>query len=294
MLHFDANREPVAPRDAATVIVLRPGRPDGVEVYCVKRSDKSAFMAGAVAFPGGKVDASDADEAWAPLVGALPERARRLADPARAATALAIAACRETFEEAGLLCVRRRGAGAARAAGASEDDVAAARAALASGKSLRQAVADAGLELALDGLVPFARWVTPAAEARRFDARFYLVRAPEAHEARVDGHEATDGFWARPSDVLARFEAGELWLAPPTSRKSSSVRDAVDVPSALEIGAAQSLLSVCPEVASDASGRVVLTLPGDPEHSLPEARVAGPSRFVLHDGRFRSAHYEAT
>ena len=50
--------EPVTPRQAATVIVLRGGS-DGLEVLLVKRNPAQRFMGGAWVFPGGAVDAGE-------------------------------------------------------------------------------------------------------------------------------------------------------------------------------------------------------------------------------------------
>ena len=55
-------------------------------------------------------------------------------------------------------------------------------------------------------LVPWVRWVTPEISPKRFDARFFLARAPEGQEPRVDGCEATEGLWITPRE--ARLVAG--------------------------------------------------------------------------------------
>mgnify|MGYP000323000449 CR=1 FL=1 len=52
-------REPVATRPAATVLLLRDG-PDGVEVLMTRRSLTASFAPGAYVFPGGGIDAADA------------------------------------------------------------------------------------------------------------------------------------------------------------------------------------------------------------------------------------------
>lgn len=56
--------EPVRPRQAATVIVLRGGA-DTLEVLLVKRNPAQRFMGGAWVFPGGAVDAGDGDDSSA-------------------------------------------------------------------------------------------------------------------------------------------------------------------------------------------------------------------------------------
>lgn len=53
--------EPVTPRQAATVIVLRGGA-QALEVLLVQRNPRQRFMGGAWVFPGGAVDAVDGED----------------------------------------------------------------------------------------------------------------------------------------------------------------------------------------------------------------------------------------
>ena len=66
---------PAVPRDAATVILLRQ-EPCGVEAYLLRRTAELEFAPGACVFPGGSVDARDAD----PASGG-PDPARRIGPP---------------------------------------------------------------------------------------------------------------------------------------------------------------------------------------------------------------------
>jgi 8-oxo-dGTP pyrophosphatase MutT (NUDIX family) len=269
-LAFDAARPVAAPRDAATVLLVREGSV-GLEVFCVERNVRSGFLGGAVVFPGGKIDASDRD------VGARnrPDRVELVASSDDDARALAVGACRELLEEAGVL-----------ASGVSSDVAHGIRSAMAQGTSFAVALEEARLALELDRLVAFARWITPEAEARRFDARFFVMALPEGQHAEHDGHETTRSFWSRPTEVLARFAAGAIQLAPPTTRCLELLSGARDIDHALSIARAQRLEPVCPRfVAADPP---FLALPGDPEHSVAERIVAGPTRFVLREGRFVS------
>jgi len=277
LLSFNPNQEPSVPRDAATVVVIRD-TPKGIEVFCVLRHQKSSFLGGAVVFPGGKVDAADAVDEWIQLVTTPHPRASVFATDAGHARALSIAACRETLEEGRILPVE--GALDAR-------ELDALHAALvARPGSLREELAQRGLRLALDGLVPWGRWVTPTAEPRRFDARFFLLELPPGQEGRHDEHETTMSFWSSPAGVLERFARGEIFLAPPTTRTLELLADARDARQAMALAAEQPLLPVCPRFVP--SEPVYLALPGDPSHEVQERRIAGPSRFVLRDGRFVS------
>jgi 8-oxo-dGTP pyrophosphatase MutT (NUDIX family) len=283
LLSFDPKRDPTVPRHASTVVVVRDGA-SGLEVFLVLRHTKSAFLGGAVVFPGGKLDPSDDDPAWGAQTTTPHPRAGMLVaayegHDAPTARALAVAACRETLEEGRILPLD---------APIADAEVEALRVALvASPGSLCAALTRLGRRLALDALVPWARWVTPGAEARRFDARFYLLELPAGQVGRHDEHETTMSFWGRPAEVLERFTRGEIVLAPPTTRTLELLASCPDVRAARALAMEQSLLPVCPSF-QPGDEAPFLALPGDPTHEVRERRVSGPTRFVLRDGRFVS------
>jgi len=245
----------------------------------VLRHKKSTFLGGAVVFPGGKVEPADGADAWTAQATPPHPRAAAFATEQAPARALSVAACREMLEEGGILPLDAPFPAA---------EVAALRTELlrSPGTSLAEALARRGRRLALNALVPWARWITPTAESRRFDARFFLLLLPEGQEGQHDDHETTMSFWARPAEVLERSGKGEIFLAPPTTRTLELLADARDARTALAIAAAQPLAPICPTfIPADPP---YLALPGDPAHEVRERRVAGPTRFVLRDGRFLS------
>ena len=152
------------------------------------------------------------------------------------------------------------------------------RASLEGGESFATLLEQAGIRLATDRLIPFARWVTPTAESRRYDARFYLARAPEGQGGLHDEHETVSSVWSTPARMLGAFDAGDVFLAPPTTRCLELLKGAVDVDAALALASDQSLAPICPELLPS-EDRIVLALPGDPAHSVKDRRVAGPTRF---------------
>ena len=256
------------PKDAATVIVVRAGRSTSeIEIFAVVRNPKSGFLGGALVFPGGKVDPADR------LVELVHGPANRWA-LLDASHELATCAVRETLEEAGLL---HTDADASR--------VVDARRKLVAGMSFEEAVMP--LAPTARGLVPFARWITPRAESRRFDTRFFLFVAEGHTEADHDGHETVAGFWLTPREAIEKFHAGEVMLAPPTLRVFELLSGCTSTDAAVELANAQSLAPICPEfVPGDPP---MLVLPGDPLHPEPDVRCALGTRFVLRDGRFQSS-----
>jgi 8-oxo-dGTP pyrophosphatase MutT (NUDIX family) len=258
---------PAQPRDAATVMLLRPagGDPDGggLEVYMLRRKSSMAFAPGAYVFPGGSVDARDADEqvAWAgPGTG---EWGRIFDAPPELACALVCAAVRETFEESGVLL-----------AGPSADSVVADTtgadweadrlALLDRSLSLAEMLARRGLVLRSDLLRPWSRWITPVIEERRFDARFFAAALPPHQRTRDVGGEAAEVAWVGPADAIAMGRSREIVLWPPTAVTLAELAACGDVAAALR---PRTVRPVLPE-ASVAEGAAWLTIPADLEYPL--------------------------
>lgn len=188
-------------RAAATVIIVRDCPSAPPEILMMERASTMAFAAGALVFPGGAVDA--ADHAWAATLDSGMD-----ADEAAAR----IAAIRETLEESGLLVGLNGAIDPAMLA-----DI---RARLLAGAALADLAAQAGLTLALDMLVPFARWHPAAQEQaiRVYDTRFYLAQAPQGQMASADETENVRLFWSSAQATLARCDAGDGHVIFPTRR----------------------------------------------------------------------------
>ena len=277
MLDLNATRAPAIPRDAATVVLLRDGH-GKFEVFSVKRHGKIGFAGGAIVFPGGKVDPADQDPAWEHLFATQTKRASELAETPQVARATVVAACRELLEEAGYLPLTGDALSAERFAELRID----------SSKLIAWLKSE---QRRLDGasLVPLSRWLTPEAEARRFDTRFFLHRASESAKPTHEGYENTASFWATPQDTLAQFDRSEIQLLPPTHRTLAWLSSYSDVTSALEAANAHTLAIICPRLiqqVDDMGTTLALALPGDPEHDIRYALSEGPSRFVLRGERW--------
>ena len=201
---------PPPTRDASTVVLLRDRVADGgaashVEVLLMRRVASMKFAAGAVVFPGGSVDPEDGN-AQVDLPAGYPEK---LAADEPLSRALVCAAVRETFEEAGVLLVR----------GEAPEQWAQERRALdARETSLAAVLARHGLRLDADVVKPWARWVTPEPEVKRFDTRFFVAAMPDGQRAAGDdaGGEADGSAWMRPQHALDGCFAGEITMLPPT------------------------------------------------------------------------------
>lgn len=250
------------PRDAATVILLRPAGL-GFEVFLLRRRKTASFMGGAFVFPGGVADADDDD--------------------------LHVTAARELFEEAGVLLASTPVAA---------EQAAALRHRLLEGAKLGPLLAEAGLRLDPAALAYFAHWITPSAELKRFSARFFVARLPDGQAPSFDDQETVDEIWLAPADALAR--ARELSLPPPQvhSLAALAALASIDEVFARAAAGAATPHPIMPRLTPTPGGFALL-LPWDPEYTTagtgdsapmpadhPLAR--GPSRFVLEDRTWKN------
>jgi 8-oxo-dGTP pyrophosphatase MutT (NUDIX family) len=249
-------------------LILRDGR-DGPEVFMVVRHHEIDFASGALVFPGGKVDAEDAESEWDDLVsGAPPEGLDR---------SFAIAALRETFEEAGILIARRRGGDALIDAREAHGLVAAHRTA---GQQSRfvDLIRDAKLELAMDLLVRFAHWITPVGLPKRYDTHFFLVAAPVDQAGAHDGSESVEGFWIRPADALRDAKQGRRSLVPATRLNLDKLSRSATVADAVAAARVGSIVTVMPHVTRNADGSRSLRIPQEAGYGISELFVAAGER----------------
>ena len=234
----DGRLSPAVPRDAATVILLRQAA-SGVEAFLLRRTAELEFAPGAYVFPGGSVDARDADEGvrWA---GPGPADFGGLLDvPPDRARALVCAAVRETFEESGVLLA---GPADSPPAHLVSDSGALARdrhALLTGQTTLGEVLSRRGLVLRADLLTPWARWITPEASPRRFDTWFFAAALPPgqtataAPEGHADPGESEFGAWLAPATALEAAQAGQIALLPPTAVTLGELAGHHDVPGIL-------------------------------------------------------------
>jgi 8-oxo-dGTP pyrophosphatase MutT (NUDIX family) len=264
------NQQPATPRDAATVMLLRPPAAGGLEVYMLRRKPSMAFAPGAMVFPGGSVDPRDADEqvAWAGPDAA--EWGRIFDAPPELARALVCAAVRETFEESGILLAGET-AGSVVADTTSDDWEADRRALLDHTISLAELLSRRGLVLRADLLRPWSRWITPVIEPRRFDTRFFAAALPAGQRTRDVGGEASAVAWIAPAEALAAGQRRELALMPPTMVSLTELAACGDLEMALT--GPRTVAPIIPEVQLR-EGAVWLTVPGLREY---------PARAVTRD-----------
>jgi 8-oxo-dGTP pyrophosphatase MutT (NUDIX family) len=258
-------RDAAALRTAAPVMILRDGA-EGLEVFMLKRNLNSDFVGGAYVFPGGAVDPGDREVDLEPVCeGRSDADASARLGIDSGGLAYWVAAIRESFEEAGVL-LAYDGHGKV----VDLDDVAgierwaAHRAAVDRGeRRLVEVCRSEGLRLAVDAMHYFAHWITPVGPPRRYDTRFFVTAAPANQTPLHDDHEVIANEWVRPRDGLARVEAGELTMMPPTT---ASLRALSGFATAAEALDAASRITDVPTILPRAvatAGGVRLLLPGE-------------------------------
>jgi 8-oxo-dGTP pyrophosphatase MutT (NUDIX family) len=237
----------VDPVPAATVMLLRDG-PAGLEVFMVERHREVDFVAGALVFPGGKVEASDMDPRLAPRCPGSYGL-----DPA--GLTLRVAAIRETFEECGVLLAREPGASELLAAGRLLAIEERHRAALAAGSiGLAEIAVEEDLELATEALVPFAHWITPEAMPKRFDTHFFLAAAPAHQLAAHDGGESVDSVWTTPAAALEAGRERRRSIIFPTLLNLRKLGRSASVAEALAAARRARIVTVLPRLEAGPDG----------------------------------------
>ena len=235
---------------AATLIVVRDRADGPPELLMVERAGGMAFAAGALVFPGGRID--DADRALAKTLGV---------------DAGTIAAIRETIEET--------------AVPAALDPVPDLDTAI---RIQEQLVADSGFADLLDdcgygldpgALIPFARWVPKFHAVRRFDTMFYVAAAPTGdwHPRVIEG-ECSGAFWLTASEVLERDQRGEARLIFPTRRNLERLAQHSSYAQIRADALAHPIEPVTPWV-EERDGEKYITIPSHLGYPITQERLDG-------------------
>lgn len=141
-------------------------------------------------------------------------------------------------------------------------------------------VATGKIELATDLLVPFAHWITPARQPRRFDTRFFLAAAPVDQVAAHDGREAVDSIWITVEEAIAEADAKRVSLLFATRLNLLKLGRRRTVAEALDAARADRIVTICPEIIDTAYGRK-FRIPADGGYDITEMLVAELPRANL-------------
>ena len=235
---------------AATLIVVRERTAGPPELLIVERAQGMAFAAGALVFPGGRID--DADRLLAAELGI---------------EAAAVAAVRETVEETAVPV------GLAPAPGA--DQAAELQRALVADEPFGPLLSAAGLRIETDALTPFARWVPKFHAVRRFDTLFYVARCPAGEwEPRIVEGECSAAAWLSAAEVLEREQRGEARLIFPTRRTLERLAQHSTFEAIRADALAHPIEPISPWV-EERDGEKFITIPADLGFPVTQERLDG-------------------
>jgi 8-oxo-dGTP pyrophosphatase MutT (NUDIX family) len=293
------------PKKATTVILIREKKPEGFEVFLLKRHEKSSFMGGNYVYPGGRVDRNDGSSEICSLCkGITLEEAHQMfggSIPPEESLAFWIAGIRELFEESGVLLAYDQSGDLFRPKSINDQkkffhyrDL------LQKGKlTICQLAQEEKLLFALDQLHYYAHWITPEARSERFDTRFFLARHPIGQEASYDQKETSAGLWLTPKEALEENLRGVVILSPPTLKTLedlSRFKNIDEVFSSLKEREIQPILPILTKISGDS----LLIFPWDPEyeifqggkipvhidHGRPSQPDDNTTRLLLKEGRW--------
>jgi 8-oxo-dGTP pyrophosphatase MutT (NUDIX family) len=235
---------------AATLVVVRDRPGAAPELLMVERSESMAFAAGALVFPGGRID--DADLRLGDQLGV---------------DAAAIAAIRETIEETAVP--------AGLASSPRPEHCLEIQAALVAGEDFADILEQAGVALDPGALIPFARWVPRFHAVRRFDTMFFVVRAPDGDwEPQVVEGECAGACWLSAADALEREERGETRLIFPTRRNLERLAQHSSVDDIRADALAHPIEPVTPWV-EEREGEKYVTIPSHLGYPVTQEKLDG-------------------
>jgi 8-oxo-dGTP pyrophosphatase MutT (NUDIX family) len=167
--------------------------------------------------------------------------------------------------------------------------------------AIRECFEESGIWLgaAEDALVPdlsrlrrWAWWVTPTAEKRRYDTRFFVtvLSREQAAAATHDTRETVDSRWLTPADAIAAAVRGELFVAPPTWRTLQELAAFDTLDAIWSHAETRPIPRVMPVIEHTESG-VAIRLPGHPAHPDTCHPLHAPFARSIewHDGRWHDA-----
>jgi 8-oxo-dGTP pyrophosphatase MutT (NUDIX family) len=228
------------PIPAATLVLMRAAASGPPELLMMERAASMAFAAGALVFPGGRIDPDDHQAA---RDHGLPDAAAR------------IAAIRETIEETGIAAAL-----VPPPDGATVERI---REALSLGTPFSHILEARRLSLDLGALTPFARWCPNFRETRRFDTLFFLAEAPAgAGRGSADVAEAVRTFWAPAAKVLEEVDAGRAHVIFPTRRNLERLAGFASIEEARDDAARHPVRTITPWV-EQRGGRPFVCIPED-------------------------------
>ncbi|MDA8277449.1 MAG: NUDIX hydrolase [Actinomycetota bacterium] len=256
----------ITPREAATIMLVKDAPVSGVEVFMLKRNLQLDFVGGAYVFPGGAVDASDAEVAAdSTLIRGSSSDANTALGVEDGALRFWVAAVRECFEESGIMLARSGSSDGSQVNGNIER-LESLRNLLNQGKiSFGDILKSESMVIEADDLAYFAHWITPEGAPRRYDTRFFIAMAPVGQLGEHDNSETVESTWISPQEALERHQRGEYELVLPTKKNLEAISRFETVETLFAyLKTDRQVVRVAPRMIHEGNGTRVV-LPGDPD-----------------------------
>jgi len=285
-------------KDAATVILIRPSKDGDWEIFLARRHQKQTFMAGAYVFPGGQLEETDNNPQLKNYIKTADvfDPCRLLQDsslPGEKALGFFIAAIRETFEEAGILLGGKTTGNFV----SFHDEKVLKRfndyrhQLNASQITLAEIAQKEKISFFPDALIPYAHWITPEFEKKRFSTRFFLAKLPPNQTPVADAIELTESLWVTPQEALEMHREQKIILMPPTFKTIEELSAFRDIDELFSAAKTKIIYPILPQLAGN-----ILKLPHDPEYSIEDyKRPPKPdesSRILAENGVWKTAFYK--
>jgi 8-oxo-dGTP pyrophosphatase MutT (NUDIX family) len=213
----------VYPRDASTVVLVRPDSDGSFEILLTRRPPEMRFLGGFYVFPGGTVHRNDyLPEMLVRCHGLSGAQAQKILDSHHEpdeALGHWVAVMRELFEEVGiLLCVTETGDDIDLSDRQWKQQIERKRRAIVNKQlDFRSFLESENLYCDLSRVAYFDHWVTPDIYSMRFDTRFYVAVLPANQIPLERSEEVTDSLWIKPEAALAQIHRRDFPILPPTT-----------------------------------------------------------------------------
>jgi 8-oxo-dGTP pyrophosphatase MutT (NUDIX family) len=132
-------------------------------------------------------------------------------------------------------------------------------------RELAEEAGVAGIEP--ETLVLYARWITPELIKTRFDTRFFVVRAPDGVQPRVDGDECVDLRWTTANAAIDAYAREDIQLAFPTLKLVEGLAAFETVGELLAHARGLDVQPILPRVVLSGEERRIV-LPGEPGYEV--------------------------
>jgi 8-oxo-dGTP pyrophosphatase MutT (NUDIX family) len=134
--------------------------------------------------------------------------------------------------------------------------------------ALRETSEETGVALTETDLHPWAHWITPEIEPRRYDTTFFVAAMPDDQEAADISGETDHADWSTPGEALAAQRTGRISMLPPTMSILIELADLATVADVINQTIDRTIEPVLPQLVETESGW---------QFRYPRAGPPGPS-----------------